>query len=61
VKSKYQDHWVSHPVPDLDTLGEYLYLRVPSICKGGNYSTYKEFYLCDYLQTEEKKEEGMRG
>ena len=52
---------VSHPLPDLDTLGEFLYLQIPPISNQGIHPTHKEFHLYDYLQLQEKKEEGLRG
>jgi hypothetical protein len=48
------------PLPDLDTLGEYFSHQIPSIYNHNIYPTHKEFHLCDYSQTKEKIEEGLR-
>ena len=71
-KSKNQDHLVSHPLPDLDTLVEFLYLQIPPISNQDIHPTHKEFTTGGKVihidkehqfadQKEEKKEEGMRG
>ena len=52
---------VSHPLPDPDTLDEYLFHQIPPISNQGIHPTHKEFHLYDYLHSQEKKEEGLRG
>ena len=57
-KSKHQDHLEHHSQHHLNILGEFLYLE--SIQFQGVLPTHKEFHLYDYLQSQEKKEEGLR-
>ena len=49
---------VSHSQHHPYIQGEFLYLQILSKHKEGYYPTHKEFHLYDYLQSQEKKEEG---
>ena len=56
-------HW-KNATPFLPKIPQ-LYLlqnadRIPSICNLVIHPTHKEFHLYDYLQSQEKKEEGLR-
>jgi len=58
---KYQDHLELHSQLHLYIQVEFLYLQILSILNQKKFPTDKEFHLYDYLQSQEKKEEGRRG
>ena len=60
IKFLYLEHVVSHSLHYLYIQGECLYLQILSKHNEGYYPIYKEFPLYDYLQTEGKKEEGLK-